>query len=46
MATVWSQSRDLGSTPTLIGHAVASLDKAFYDDDLCLVALNKQQIRW
>ena len=27
------------------GHAVASLDKAFYDDYLCMVALNKQQIQ-
>ena len=26
------------------GHVVASLDKTFYDDYLCLVALNKQQI--
>jgi len=25
---------------------VASLDKALYDDYLCLVALNKQQINW
>jgi len=24
----------------------ASLDKALYDDYLCLVALNKQQIQW
>ena len=27
-------------------HAVASLDKTFYDDYLCLVASNKQQIYW
>jgi len=27
MATVWSQSRNLGSTATLIGHVVASMDK-------------------
>ena len=27
------------------GHAVASLDKTFYDNYLWLVALNKQQIR-
>ena len=27
------------------GHVVASLDKAFYDDYLCIVALNKQKIR-
>jgi len=40
------RSRDLGSTPILIGHVVASLDKALYDDYLCLVALNKQQIQW
>jgi len=26
--------RDLGSTPTLIGHVVAFLDKALYDDYL------------
>ena len=26
------------------GHAVASLDKTIYDNYLCLVALNKQQI--
>ena len=26
------------------GHTFASLDKTFYDDYLCLVALNKQQI--
>jgi len=40
MATVWSQSRDVGSIPTLIEHVVASLDKALYDDYLCLVASN------
>ena len=28
------------------GHVIASLDKAFYDDYLCMVASNKQQIRW
>ena len=27
------------------GHIVASLDKMLYDDYLCLVALNKQQIQ-
>ena len=27
------------------GHAVASLDKTFYDNYLWLVALNKQQIQ-
>jgi len=37
---------DLGSTPTLIAHVVASLDKALYDDYLCLVASYKQQIQW
>jgi len=46
MMTVQSQSFDLGSTPTLVTHVVASLDKALYDDYLCLVALNKQQIKW
>ena len=42
-------------TPTLIewsgfnphsDHVVASLDKTFYEDHLCLVASNKQQIQW
>ena len=28
------------------GHIVASLDKTLYDDYLCLVASNKQQIQW
>ena len=28
------------------GHVVASLDKTLYDNFLCLVALNKQQIQW
>jgi len=46
MATVWSQSRDLGLTPTLIAHVAASLDKALYDNYLYLVASNKQQIQW
>jgi len=46
MATVWSQSRDLGSTPTLVGHIIASLDKTLYDDYLCFVASNKKQIQW
>ena len=27
-------------------HIVASLDKTLYDDYLCLVASNKQQIQW
>jgi len=35
------KSRDLGSIPTLIVHVVAFLDKALYDDYLCLVASNK-----
>jgi len=39
MAAVWS-----GSTSTLGAHVVASLDKALYDDCLCFVASNKQQI--
>jgi len=38
--------RDLGSTPILVEHVVESLDKALYDDYLCLVASNKQQIKW
>jgi len=46
MATVWSRSRELGSTPTFIGFVVASLDKTLYDDYVCLVASNKQQIQW
>jgi len=33
-------------TPIFIGHVVAPLDKTFYDDYLCLVASNKQQIKW
>ena len=28
------------------GHVVAFLDKTLYDDYLCLVASNKQQIHW
>jgi len=44
MATVWSWLPD--STPTLIVHVVSSLDKAIYDDNLCLVASNKQQIQY
>ena len=27
-------------------HVVASLDKTLYEDYLCLVASNKQQIQW
>jgi len=44
MAIEWPQLRDLGSTPTLIEYVVASLDKTLYNDYLCLVASNKQQI--
>jgi len=44
-ATVWSRSRDLGSTPTFGTHVVASLDKALYDDTVCLVPSNKQKIK-
>jgi len=43
---MWSRLRDLGSTPTLVSHVVASLDKTLYDDYLCLVASNKQEIQW
>ena len=28
------------------GHIDASLDKVFYDDYVCMVASNKQQIQW
>ena len=28
------------------GHVVAYLDKMLYEDYLCLVVLNKQQIQW
>jgi len=45
-ATVGSRSCDLGSTTTLIVHVVASLDKTLCDNYLCLVASNKQQIKW
>jgi len=45
MATMWSRSRDLDLTPTFGTHVVASLDKALYDDYLCLVGSNKQQIK-
>jgi len=39
-----TRTRDLGTctTPTV----VASLDKAHYNNYLCLVASNKQQIHW
>jgi len=37
---------DLGSTHTLVAQVIASLDKALYDDYICLVASNKQQIKW
>jgi len=39
------RSRDLCSTPTLVGHVVASLNKALYDDYLCLVASNNRKTR-
>jgi len=37
---------DPPTTSTLVVHVVASLDRALYDDYLCLVASNKQQIQW
>ena len=37
----WSRDHGFNLHP---GHVVASLDKTLYDDYLCLVALNKQQI--
>ena len=49
------ESKSVVCTTTLIarskfnrhlGHVVASLDKAFYDDYLCMVASNMQQIQW
>jgi len=47
MATMWSQSHGLGSAPTLGIHiAVETLEKELYDEYLCLVASNKQQINW
>jgi len=46
MATVWSRLRDLGLTLPRVGHVDASLDKPLYDDYLCLVTSNKQQIQW
>ena len=39
----WPWSRDHGFKPHP-GHVFESLDKTLYDDYLCLVALNKQQI--
>jgi len=36
----------IDSAPTLLGRVVVSLDKALYGNNLCLVALNKQQINW
>jgi len=39
-------NRVIRSIPTLLAHVVASLDKALYDDYLCLVVSNKQQIKW
>ena len=49
------KTKDVVFTTTLIarskfnphpGHVFASLEKAFYDDYLCTVASNKQQIQW
>ena len=49
------ESKGIVFTTTLIarskfyphpGHVVASVDKAFYDDYVCTVASNKQQIQW
>jgi len=49
------ESKDVVFMTTLIawswfnlhsGHIVASLHKTLYDDYLCLVASNKQQIQW
>jgi len=37
---------NVGSTPTLVSLIVASLDKALYDNYLCLMSSNKQQINW
>jgi len=37
--------RDLHSTPTLIVHVVASLDKMLSNNYRCLTASNKQQIQ-
>ena len=39
------ESHNLGFNPNP-DHAVAFLDKTLFDDYLCLVALNKQQIQW
>jgi len=36
----------LSSTSTFLGQVVAPLDKTLYDDCLCLMASNKQQIKW
>ena len=50
-----SKSDGVAFTTTLIAwpefnsnpdHVVASLEKMLYDDYLCLVASNKQQIQW
>jgi len=38
-------SRDLGSIPTLVVYVIASLDKALYDDYICLVVSNKHKIK-
>ena len=53
LTTVNREGKDVIFATTLIalcrfypgpGHVVASLDKTLYDDYLCLVASNKQQI--
>jgi len=40
------RSCDLSSTLTFGAHVIASLDKALYDDYLCLVASKKYKIQW
>jgi len=45
-ATVWSRSRDLDSTSTVVAHVVVPLDMALYNDYLCFVTSNKQQVQW
>jgi len=37
--------RDLDATLTLVTHVAASLDKALYDDYLCLLAFTREQIQ-
>jgi len=48
MVTVWSQSRGLSSVLALIVQYtfLRPWIKALYDDYLCSVASNKQQIQW